>query len=174
MNLKSKFENSHRIWTFQFQALKASAGSTVQTVQTRGQGEVNLGPAPPCLGVHDGRGVLRLCVGPGGKCSKCQLMEFNSRVGSLECVKGHFVKGHFERFLPGPTFALTRSTITRSGYVPSRAPLPLFPRTPKTTPAVPSVAGGALQGACTYLFGRRANSGTHRQGLTLVRFPSST
>mmetsp|Transcript_8779 Transcript_8779/g.22111 ORF Transcript_8779/g.22111 Transcript_8779/m.22111 type:complete len:232 (-) Transcript_8779:231-926(-) len=54
-------------------------------------------------------------------------------------------------------FALARSTITRSGYVPSPAPLFM----PRTTPAVASVAGGALQGACTYLFGRRATSGTH-------------
>jgi len=43
--------------------------------------------APPCQPV----------VGPGRKCSKYQMMEFDSRIEGLKCVEGHF-----EHFLPGP------------------------------------------------------------------------
>ena len=36
-------------------------------------------------------------VGPGRKCSKCQMMEFNSRIDGLECAERHF-----QHFLPSP------------------------------------------------------------------------
>jgi len=43
--------------------------------------------------VELGRGL-----GPGRKCSKYQMMEFNSRIDGL-----NYVEGHFEHFLPSPT-----------------------------------------------------------------------
>ena len=36
-------------------------------------------------------------VGPSRRCSKCQMMEFNSRIDGLTRIEGHF-----EHFLPGP------------------------------------------------------------------------
>jgi len=57
---------------------------------------------------HKVRRVVHLVdhrdVRPGRKCSKYQMLEFNSRIDGLECVEGRF-----EHFLPSPTGMATRS-----------------------------------------------------------------